>query len=782
MYNEANSPKTLSFTISNTSIDNSSVTWSINSVSGGIKGFIYEIYWYNDIYSGQTGFFAAIAERIPSARPCPFRVPNKPCFSTSLDPYSSTSGTSCNVCSENIGSCYTELSGCISPSCIPGSTPECLCVNNCIDCNKDNLNVLVCSECDSGYSILEGNPKYSCTTTCPLKYYMDTSSVSTCRRCEDNCSICSNSTSCSECNLAYYLKTGDCVTNCGEGYYLSDSSCLTCEGNCRTCISDTVCSLCNAGYYLSYTECFACRSNCKSCSNDMYCDVCQPGLYLKNQDCVTNCGDGYYLSDSSCLACDSNCKTCSSDMDCTVCESGFYLKNQLCVTSCGDGYYLSDDICISCESNCKSCSSDTVCKECYLEFYLQNEDCVISCSDNYFTLNSECKRCSDKCSLCESEKICNGCMQGYYLDISSCKPCEIGCNRCNSLNECEECDSEYFLKDGNCFSDCGEGYYSNFSNCEECPTDCKHCSSATVCLDQTENLFVVDNSFIITQVSILVTLLVSIATNSSDSILYLIGSMQLQGYILLYNLSIPGKSMKVLKDFYPLFYIPNLIEYLNLNKSSLKLTRFEKIGIQSEILFINSGKSLSLLLLLLLIIIILKVIRYLTKKLHEDSAIKKFVNKILQELEWNLIIGLFIQVSIELTTSSLINILYVNFDYIPSIIGFCISIPLLVIFIQIIVLSSPINLFIFYLRNYPEIKCNLFDMRFKVLHITLKNEKIEYLFYNILYLSRRIIYGIVIVILPSSPYIQFVINSNVSIGVFYFMIMFKPFKNKIDYI
>jgi hypothetical protein len=95
-------------------------------------------------------------------------------------------------------------------------------------------------------------------------------------------------------------------------------------------------------------------------------------------------------------------------------------------------------------------------------------------------------------------------------------------------------------------------------------------------------------------------------------------------------------------------------------------------------------------------------------------------------------------------------------------------------------LYSPIKLFLFYIKHYETICDDSFDIRYKVLHLTMKSEVIECLFFNILYLSRRIVYGFVIIFLSSSPYIQVVINSSISIGICFFFIMHRPFKSKVE--
>jgi hypothetical protein len=486
----------VSYTFSDFSLQNLDISWSINSASGGITGFIYQVYWYDSDYTSLSPMFDTTVTYITSGSPCYFRPTYGTCFSTSPNPFINTVGSSCNICSQNTGSCYTSLSGCISPNCVTGITPECLCINNCIDCDNDTSNVLVCSKCDNGFSILEGTPKYSCTTTCPQEYYKDTSSISTCRRCELNCKICSNDTACTSCNSGFYLKNGECVSDCGDGYYLSTSTCLSCESDCKTCSSNTLCTVCNSGYYLSSSDCLACESNCDVCSNSTACSLCNTGFYLKNEDCVSDCGDGYYISNNDCLTCGTNCKSCNSDTACISCNSEYYLKNEDCVISCGDGYYISSTDCLDCESNCKSCSSDTVCNQCNSEFYLKKEDCVSNCGDGYYISSTDCLDCESNCKSCSSDTICNQCNtgfylkngdcvsdcgNGYYISSTDCLDCESNCKSCSSDTVCNECNSVLYLKNGDCVTSCGDGYYISRTDCLACETNCKDCTIDKIC-------------------------------------------------------------------------------------------------------------------------------------------------------------------------------------------------------------------------------------------------------------------------------------------------------------
>lgn len=96
------------------------------------------------------------------------------------------------------------------------------------------------------------------------------------------------------------------------------------------------------------------------------------------------------------------------------------------------------------------------------------------------------------------------------------------------------------------------------------------------------------------------------------------------------------------------------------------------------------------------------------------------------------------------------------------------------------ILICPIKLFLFYLKYYESIRDNKIEAKYEILYINIKTDKIEYLLLNILLILRSIVYGVNMIVLYSSPYSQVVINSSFSFSIFYFIFIFKPFKNRLD--
>ena len=89
-----------------------------------------------------------------------------------------------------------------------------------------------------------------------------------CEPCSDNCSVCTNANTCSNCDDGYYVKNGMCVTDCGEGYFLG------------------------------YDECYECEESCLNCTGNGsdYCTECESPLYFHEDKCLDSCPTGYMKS------------------------------------------------------------------------------------------------------------------------------------------------------------------------------------------------------------------------------------------------------------------------------------------------------------------------------------------------------------------------------------------------------------------------------------------------------------------------------------------------------
>ena len=112
--------------------------------------------------------------------------------------------------------------------------------------------------------------------------------------CDDRCTICTDSITC---------------TSCSSGYFLNENGmCDVCFTNCFECTgsNSNQCTSCLPGYFLNENaECNICSANCFEClgPNSNQCISCTLGTYLESYvtptNCVTNCTDGFYANNVS---------------------------------------------------------------------------------------------------------------------------------------------------------------------------------------------------------------------------------------------------------------------------------------------------------------------------------------------------------------------------------------------------------------------------------------------------------------------------------------------------
>ena len=121
-----------------------------------------------------------------------------------------------------------------------------------------------------------------------------------------------------------------------------------------------------------------------------------------------------------------------------------------------------------------------------------------------------------------------------------------------------------------------------------------------------------------------------------------------------------------------------MFEYFIPNKDTLDIKRFKRADINTDLFLINSGKMITVIIFSIAAILALKLLNRFTQKWNDSNIIKKIVSNLLLALEWNFVLGSLIQGTLELSISSLINIYYVSFSDVHSIVGFSISIVVFV--------------------------------------------------------------------------------------------------------
>jgi proprotein convertase subtilisin/kexin type 5 len=132
----------------------------------------------------------------------------------------------------------------------------------------------------------------------------------TCVDCNNACSCCSasGSDSCTECHVGSYLLNGECVIDCGEGYYGNtiDNTCDPCDGSCKTCYGP----------------------------DDDNCNTCHEEHYIRDNSCHSPCPDGMWENATptvpSCDDCHARCALCEDDTykDCDKCNDDYFLLDR----------------------------------------------------------------------------------------------------------------------------------------------------------------------------------------------------------------------------------------------------------------------------------------------------------------------------------------------------------------------------------------------------------------------------------------------------------------------
>ena len=169
----------------------------------------------------------------------------------------------------------------------------------------------------------------------------------TCPICAENCSLCTDANTCTECRNYTYLTHDDwCQAKCPHGYYelgVEDIGgvCEPCSENCRDCASKSV---------------------CLECENRKYLDP-------SSSSCKTSCSDGYFgkpgtdVIGRACDPCPSSCNTCNTGSECTQCKDFTALTPfSTCEKQCPPAFYPNvtgeiGGICARCHDTCNACES-----------------------------------------------------------------------------------------------------------------------------------------------------------------------------------------------------------------------------------------------------------------------------------------------------------------------------------------------------------------------------------------------------------------------------------------
>ncbi|EAR90494.3 zinc finger lsd1 subclass family protein (macronuclear) [Tetrahymena thermophila SB210] len=431
------------------------------------------------------------------------------------------------------------------------------CTSNCAICNAQG-----CTKCQTNFYLYN----FQCVSQCPSNYALDTSQ--SCQPCDVTCLTCSipqNSTSCETCKPNTYLNPNySCQSTCPDQYWLNTANltCQTCDTTCYNCKSPgdkNSCTSCSGNLYLSSNQCIStcppgtfplkqtnsnicaqCDPSCKTCNgqNSNNCQSCQaPNLFYQESSstCVSICNTDQYQNTSTqiCSSCNSECATCSgpNNNNCLSCIGNVYLSNNQCISTCPPGTFplqqTNNNICQQCDPSCKTCNGQNSnnCQSCQAPnlFYQESSStCVSICNtDQYQNTSTQiCSSCNSECATCSGPNnnnclSCSGnvflyqnqcipnCPNGYFNNINNntCTPCDSSCFTCNgsALNNCLSCQLQrYFNPISNeCVYTCNSNQYPdpNSVQCKPCDQKCMTCNgpSATQCTSCVNGLFLENN-------------------------------------------------------------------------------------------------------------------------------------------------------------------------------------------------------------------------------------------------------------------------------------------------
>lgn len=370
-------------------------------------------------------------------------------------------------------------------------------IDNCIE------EVDVCTQCITGYTLVETNSGSECIEENKLKQIQNTiencidmnETSKKCNKCKREYIPSYNNLRCIHMPYCSRVNINNECSFCMDSYTLNEIECIK-NPPCRI-MKDGECSLCADYYYLDWNDNNSCkRLPFEHCifGNSDYCKECEKYYYINDngrcniigikgceegddEDC-TKCSAGYYLGRNDynlreeCKEYPEHCTNFDdNEYKCKSCEIGYYpyysrcerginncdYGNSTICKKCKEGYYYYEYECFEIPvKNCKTYNYDGesgICKECEKGFYLNNNKCSEIPIKNCVTYNKE-------------SGLCQYCDYGYYLDNNQCMKYLI--DNCNSYaqNICSSCKSGFALN--NQKTSCVELCKSKEKKCKKC--------------------------------------------------------------------------------------------------------------------------------------------------------------------------------------------------------------------------------------------------------------------------------------------------------------------------
>ena len=277
------------------------------------------------------------------------------------------------------------------------------------------------------------NNKYTymskCYEICPDGTYNNINNY-TCEECHPDCKTCDkpaemNNTNCKSCFSDKFLKYGNCVSNCKNGYYEDENnpSIKICKCDlikCYICsqesLNQNLCITCNNenGYYQKYDE-------LNNINNFIDCYKNPEGYYL---DTNNNNEPIYKLCYETCKFC--YIKGNETYHYCIECKPNYYFElisngYKNCYDNCSYYHYYDNN------SNIYYCTKTFQCPENYNKLIHDKNECVKTCDeDNEYKYEFR-KGCYKECPTGSKKPDNNSSTNQYYCDAicPEDKPFEI---------------------------------------------------------------------------------------------------------------------------------------------------------------------------------------------------------------------------------------------------------------------------------------------------------------------------------------------------------------------
>ncbi|WAQ95604.1 FRAS1-like protein [Mya arenaria] len=330
-------------------------------------------------------------------------------------------------CHDGVTRCYQEH----CPDCPSGHRRNSLLGECCGTCEKITCNPQ-CTDCEIGAPdnctsctntqlfVQDGR----CLHTCRMGFYP--SPHGTCLPCDETCYTCIEGSQfhCEMCQPGLMWKHGECVTQCGLGYYLQNGKCLECAPSCKSCSGP------------GSDQCVSCSNHAQHVTQHVrHAPLMDPHVPPAGRAAIFTKDS---VSRGAHQECHPSCETCNggSNKNCTSCFPGNKIsKKGRCRSECDKGQYLAiDNICKDCESGCEECHAawggvGSVCSGCEQREDVPlgsicMEDCPQACGDHCLSCNSptSCTRCTKNMLVSQGQCVTK-CGQGQYEEgaTMSCK-------------------------------------------------------------------------------------------------------------------------------------------------------------------------------------------------------------------------------------------------------------------------------------------------------------------------------------------------------------------------